>query len=82
MKRSKFSDPQVAFVLRLVQEGTLGGGLSENENLAVNLLQMAQEVQRPNAVGDETVEAAKGCEPAAFQSGWWRSPLIGGCSGA
>ena len=70
MKKSRFSEQQIAFILRQAEEGHAGrGGVPEGRHQRGDLLQLAQEVWRADALGDEAAEAARGGEPAAEEAG-------------
>ena len=58
MKMSKFSDSQIAFILRQAEEGIPVGGLSQSGYLRSDLLPLAQEVWGPDVIRDEAPQAA------------------------
>jgi hypothetical protein len=58
MKKSKFTESQIAFILRQAEEGTAVSEVPEGRDQRSHLLQLAQEVWRADAVGDEAAEAA------------------------
>jgi putative transposase len=63
MKRSKFTEPQIAFILRQAEEGTAVGEVCRKAGISeATLLQLAQEVRRFDAVGDEAAAPARGRE--------------------
>ena len=55
MKKSKFTEAQIAFILRQAEEGTPVPGLPKGRKQRRDLLQLAQEVRRVDALGDEAV---------------------------
>ena len=70
MKRSKFSDQQIAFILRQSEEGHPGrGGLPKGRDLTADLLPVAQEVWGFDAFGDAAPEAVGRGERAFEASG-------------
>jgi putative transposase len=53
MKRSKFSEAPIALVLKQAEGGTsIGRGLPEGGDQRGDVLRLAEEVRRANAVGD------------------------------
>ena len=65
MKKSRFSEQQIAFVLRQAEEGTaVAEGVPKGRDQRGLFLQLAQEIWRADAVGDEAAKAARGGEPA------------------
>ena len=63
MKASRFSDAQMAFILRQARRGHAGRrGLPEGRDQRGDVLQLAEEVRRADAVGDEAAAAARGGE--------------------
>ena len=70
MKRSKFSEQQIAFILRQAEEGTSVEEVCRKAGVSVQTYKsVAKEVRRADAVGDASAEAARGGEPAAEAAG-------------
>ena len=66
MKRSKFTEAQIAFILRQAEEGTAVGEVCRKAGISeATYLQLAQEVRRADAVGDEAAAPARGGERQA-----------------
>jgi hypothetical protein len=67
MKRSKFTEAQLAFILRQGEEGTAVGEICrKGRNQRGHVLQLAQEVRWAHAVRDEATASAR---PAISTSG-------------
>ena len=64
MKRSRFSEQQIAFILRQAEEGTTVEEVCPKAGIN-QLLQLEGQVWRADAVGDETAEATRGRERQA-----------------
>jgi hypothetical protein len=61
VKRSKFTEAQIAFVLRQAEEGTAVDKVCrKGGDQRGDLLQLAQDARRADAVGDEATAAARG----------------------
>jgi hypothetical protein len=61
MKRSKFTQAQILFILWPAEEGTALGEICHKAgNSDANLLQLAYEVRRLDAVGDKAVAPFNG----------------------
>jgi putative transposase len=61
MKRSKFTEPQIAFILRQAEEDTAVGEVCRKAGISeADLLQLAQEVRRLGAIRDEAIAPARG----------------------
>src|SRR5437764_5894350 len=70
MKKSRFSEQQIAFCAAAGRGGHADRrGLPQGRDRRGVVLQLAQKVWRPGAVGDEAAEAARGGEPAAEEAG-------------
>jgi putative transposase len=77
MKKSRFSEQQIAFVLRQAEEGTVVAEVRRKGRDQRGLfLQLAQEVWRADAIGDEALKQLErknqrlkkaGCRPVAGQ---------------
>lgn len=81
LKRSKFSDQQIAFILRQAEEGVAVDEVSQGGDIAADLLPLAQEVRRIDAFGDEAHEAAGRGEPASEASRGGFEPGPGNAAG-
>lgn len=57
MKKSKFTEAQIAFILRQAEDAG-SGGLPTGRIQRCDLLQSAQEVRRVDALGDEAAVTA------------------------
>ena len=69
MKRSKFSEAQIAFILRQGDEGTAIGEVCRKAGISeATYYNWAQEVRRADAVGDEAVAPARGGERQAEEN--------------
>ena len=53
MKASKFTEAQIAFVLKQAGRHAGSRGLPQGGHFGCDVLQLAQEVRGPDAVGDE-----------------------------
>jgi len=69
MKASKFSEAQIAFVLKQAEDGTPIGEVCR-KNFGRDL-PLAQKIRRPVALGDEASAAARGgeCQAQADRRG-------------
>ena len=63
MKKSRFSEQQIAFILRQAEEGTAVEEVCRKAGISeATYYNLAEEVRRADAVGDEAAEAARGGE--------------------
>jgi putative transposase len=63
VKKSKYTDEQIAFALKQAEVGTPGGGsVPQDGDIGCDVLQLAQEVWRPGAVRAASAEATGGRE--------------------
>ena len=60
MKRSKFSEAQIAFILRQADEGTPVAEVCRKAGISCNFLQLAQALRRVDAVGGQAHAPAGG----------------------
>ena len=59
MKKSKFTDAQIAFVLRQAEEGTGVEEVCRKAGISQpDILPLEEALRRADAIGDETSEAA------------------------
>lgn len=59
MKRSKFTESQIAFIVRQGEEGTAVGEICRKAGISeATYYNCAEEVRRPDAVGDEAIASA------------------------
>ena len=66
MKASKFSEAQIAFVVKQAEDGTPIGEVCRKAGISdATLLQLAQKICRSDAVRDEAIAAARGGERQA-----------------
>src|SRR5215472_2771663 len=76
MKKSRFSEQQIAFVLRQAEEGTPIAEVCRKAGISeASFYAWRQEVRGAAAVRDEAAKAARGGEPAAEEAG--RRPVTG-----
>lgn len=60
MKASKFSEAQIAFVLKQAEDGTpIGEVLPQGRDFRCDLLQLAQKIRGADAFGDEAIATAR-----------------------
>lgn len=82
MKRSKFSESQIAFILRQAEEGHGDcGGVPASRDQRGDVLQLAAQVRRADAVGDEAASSAGGGERQAEEAGGRAQPGQGDAAG-
>jgi len=69
MKKSRFSEQQIAFVLRQAEEGTPIAEVCRKAGISEATFYAWRKKYGGLAIGDETAEAARGGEPAAEEAG-------------
>ena len=65
MKRTKFTEAQIAFILKQAEEGARWRRCAARRDLGGDVLRLAQEVCGSDAVGDEAAAATRGGERQA-----------------
>ena len=58
MKKTKFTEAQIAFILKQAEDGVPWRKSAARRGFPKRLLQLAQEICGPDAIGDEAVAAA------------------------
>ena len=69
MKRSRFTDQQIAFALQQAEQGTQVAEVTRKMGISADLLPLEKEVRGPDAIGGEETPAAGGRERPAAPAG-------------